>query len=111
MSNSSPKETLNSDLVNENDNLNKESNNINIKNIYPKTKSHSKVIKSEDKINTPQNEKKGDIYELNKEFLFALIQPVFLLDKQKMYNTISTLIKNSKLSQKIFFSTANSFTI
>ena len=101
MSISSPKETLNSDFGNENDNLNKESNNINIKNIYPKAKTHSKVIKLEDKINTPRNEKKGDIYELNKEFLFALIQPVFLLDKQKMYNTISTLIKNSKLSQKI----------
>ena len=51
-------------------------------------------------INT-KDKKKDDCYDLNQEFLFALVQPIFLLDKQKMNNTITKLIFNSNLINKI----------
>ena len=86
------------DLININDPLkNKESDNLIIKNIYP----IAKLIARINKTNSENNEKRHDFYELNKEFLFALVQPTFILDKQKMLLTIGHIIKQSKLSQKI----------
>ena len=86
------------DLININDPLkNKESDNLIIKNIYPK----AKLIIRNNKTNSENKEKKHDFYELNKEFLFALVQPTFILDKQKMLFTVGNLIKKSKLAQKI----------
>ena len=52
-------------------------------------------------ITNSKDKKKDDCYELNQEFLFALVQPIFLLDKQKMNNTITKLIFNSNLINKI----------
>ena len=90
--------TKKEDLININDPLkNKESDNLIIKTIYPK----AKLIARINKTNSENKEKRHDFYELNKEFLFALVQPTFILDKQKMLFTIGHLIKQSKLSQKI----------
>ena len=79
----------------------KEYDDLIIKNIYPKAKLIPRVKILNNKNNSENNEKKGDFYQLNKEFLFALVQPVFLLDKQKMYQTIANLIKKSKFAKKI----------
>ena len=95
------KENLNSDISNENLTKNNENDNLKIKDIYPKPQLFSKKNLLDINYNSLKKEKKENIYELNKEFLYALIQPIFLLDKQKMHNTISNLIKNSKLCQKL----------
>ena len=93
MLNSEQKENLNSGLENGN------SDELHIKIIYPKAKPLPKIfqIKNEKE----QNEKNNDVYELNQEFLSSLLQPVFTLDKDKMINTISKIMNNSKLSKKI----------
>ena len=93
MLNSEQKENLNSGLENDN------SDELHIKIIYPKAKPLPKIfqIKNEKE----QNEKNNDVYELNQEFLSSLLQPVFTLDKDKMINTISKIMNNSKLSKKI----------
>jgi len=70
--------------------------------IYPLSRPQVRENHSELKENTPQKDKKKeDCYDLNQEFLFALIQPIFLLDKQKMQNTITRLIFNSELIKKL----------
>ena len=70
--------------------------------IYPLSRPQVRENHSELKENTPQKDKKKeDCYDLNQEFLFALIQPIFLLDKQKMQNTITRLIFNSELINKL----------
>ena len=73
-----------------------------LKNLYPKTRAQ---IKEKNLIQNliAQNpkEKKKELFELDQEFLSALVQPIFLLDKQKMHNTITNLILNSKLINKI----------
>ena len=65
----------------------------------PKIKENPVEIKSNN--NQKDKDKKKDVYDLNEEFLFALTQPIFLLDKQKMNNTISKLINESELINKI----------
>ena len=73
-----------------------------LKNLYPKTRAQ---IKEKNLIQNliAQNpkEKKKELFDLDQEFLSALVQPIFLLDKQKMHNTITNLILNSKLINKI----------
>ena len=70
--------------------------------IYPLSRPQVKEKNLELKAITPQKDKKKeDCYDLNHEFLFALIQPIFLLDKQKMQNTITRLIYNSELITKL----------
>ena len=70
--------------------------------IYPLSRPQVREKHSDLKENTPQKDKKKeDCYDLNQEFLFALIQPIFLLDKQKMQNTITRLIFNSELINKL----------
>ena len=70
--------------------------------IYPLSRPQVREKHSKLKENTPQKDKKKeDCYDLNQEFLFALIQPIFLLDKQKMQNTITRLIFNSELINKL----------
>ena len=71
-------------------------------NLYPKTRPQIKHKYLTQKLIIPNpKEKKKELYDLNQEFLFALVQPIFLLDKQIMHNTISNLILNSKLINKI----------
>ena len=94
MSNTSLKEVLQT-------NINNEDSNINIKNIYPKSKIFSKINKFENKIRALQQSEKKEMYELSKEFYNAIVQPIIPLDKYRMHNTISTLVKNSHLSQKL----------
>lgn len=101
MSVSNGKENLNIEKGNEVSSINNESQNLLIKNIYPKSKLIPRVNALNNKIDFKKNEKNGEFFELNKEFLFALVQPIFLLDKQKMYSTIANLIKNSKFLKKI----------
>ena len=72
--------------------------------IYPLSRQQikEKSLRSmERKLSFLKKEKKTDFFDLNQEFLFALIQPIFLLDKQKMHNTIAKLILNSKLIDKL----------
>ena len=72
--------------------------------IYPLSRQQikEKPLRSmERKLSFLKKEKKTDFFDLNQEFLFALIQPIFLLDKQKMHNTIAKLILNSKLIDKL----------
>ena len=95
------KETLKSDNINENLTKSNDYDNLMLKDIYPKPPLFSKKNPLDINNILLKKEKKGNIYELNKEFLYALIQPIFLLDKQKMYNTIANLIKNSKLLKKL----------
>ena len=73
-----------------------------IQNLYPKTRPQIKYKYLTQKLIIPNpKEKKKELFDLDDEFLFALVQPIFLLDKQKMHNTISNLIFNSKLIDKI----------
>ena len=73
-----------------------------IQNLYPKTRPQIKYKYLTQKLIIPNpKEKKKELFDLDDEFLFALVQPIFLLDKQKMHNTISNLILNSKLIDKI----------
>ena len=73
-----------------------------LNNLYPKTRPQIKHKYLTQKLIVPNpKEKKKELFDLDKEFLFALVQPIFLLDKQKMHNTISNLIFNSKLINKI----------
>ena len=99
MSISNGKEILESELSNENKQNNKENIHSSKIDIYPKAKKYPKLHNIENK--RKENEKEENIFKLNKEFLLALIQPIFLLDKQKMHRTISSLIKNSNFSKKI----------
>jgi DNA-binding transcriptional regulator GbsR (MarR family) len=91
---SSPKEKLKTDINNEDANKK-------IKHIYPKAKIFSKINKFENKIRALKHAEKKDTYELSKDFYNAIIQPIIPLDKYKVQNTISMLIRNSKLSQKL----------
>jgi len=93
MLNSEHKENLNSGLEND------DSESLLLKIIYPKAKPLPKI--SQLKKESEQNQKNNDVYELNQEFLSSLLQPVFTLDKDKMINTISKIMNNSKLSKKI----------
>ena len=73
-----------------------------IQDLYPKTRPQIKYKYLTQKLIIPNpKEKKKELFDLDDEFLFALVQPIFLLDKQKMHNTISNLILNSKLIDKI----------
>ena len=101
MSITNRKETINSEISNEDLPKTNENDNLKIKDIFPKAKLIPRANRLNIKMNSLKKEKRSHTYELNKEFLFALIQPIFLLDKQKMYHTISNLIKNSKLSKKL----------
>ena len=90
--------TIKENLLNGNEqNKNEDSEHLIIKNIYPKPK----LIARNNKNNGENEEKKDEFYQLNKEFLNALIQPSFPLDKQKMFYTIGNLIKKSEFSEKI----------
>jgi CRP-like cAMP-binding protein len=91
---SSPNEKLKTDINNEDANKK-------IKHIYPKAKIFSKINKFENKIRALKHAEKKDTYELSKDFYNAIIQPIIPLDKYKVQNTISMLIRNSKLSQKL----------
>lgn len=93
MLNSEQKDNLNSCLEND------DSDKLLIKIIYPKAKPLPKIFQIKNE--TAQNQKNNDVYELNQEFLSSLLQPVFTLDKDKMINTISKIMNNSKLSKKI----------
>ena len=74
----------------------------NFKDIYPLSRPQIKERDVELKPIIPlKDKKKEDYYDLDEEFLFALIQPIFPLDKQKMNNTITKLIFNSNLITKI----------
>ena len=69
--------------------------------LYPLSRPQIKEKLLEYKSITNKKDKKLEFYNLDEEFLFALIQPIFLLDKQKMHNTITRLIFNSKLITKL----------
>ena len=73
-----------------------------LKNLYPKTRPQIKqqILPLKIIVQNPK-EKKKELFDLDQEFLLALVQPIFPLDKQKMHNTISNLIFNSKLINKI----------
>ena len=73
----------------------------NIDDIYPEPIPQIKERHIELKPIINKDKKKDDCYELDEEFLFALVQPIFLLDKQKMNNTITKLIFNSSLITKL----------
>ena len=102
MSISSPKETIKTDIINEDDDKNKEikSTKEKIRNIYPKAELSLQKNMFENAIDLPLDGNK-DMYELNSDFLNAIIHPVILLDKNKLLSTMSAFIKNSKLYQKI----------
>ena len=78
----------------------KEYEDLIIKNIYSKAKLIARLKLLNNKNNSEKNEKKGVFYPLTKEFLFALRQPVSLLDKQKKYQTIANQIKICKKNRK-----------
>ena len=69
--------------------------------IYPLYKQKINRKRVNNKSDSSQKEKKIDLFDLDEDFLFALVQPIFLLDKQKMNNTIANLILNSKLITKL----------
>ena len=73
----------------------------NIKDIYPEIRISTRLEILNIKKNNQSNDKKKDYYDLDEEFLFALIQPIFLLDKQKMQNTLTKLITESKMVKKL----------
>ena len=104
--------------INQNNNINETDNKIPIyMDLYPPLienldfDSQQKVLKQNTKTNFKNKKKlsedesidevKEDIYEMDNDFLDSLLQRKTNLDKNKIINTITYFIRNSKLIQKL----------
>ena len=105
-------------IANQNNNINETENHIPIyMDLYPPVidnldfDSQQKVLKQNTKTNFKSKRKitdeefreevKEDIYEMDNDFLDSLLQRKTNLDKNKIINTITYFIRNSKLIQKL----------